>query len=169
LNSFVEGDDNKKMYVYKGKSKAEQLATVETTKKITNNIQIYHIHIFNIVSNEIEELEMHYNRVTQCYYIYCNKDKENETIIGTIKMNKIERKEFKVEISPMVDTMLLISLGAIVVRLDTIKEIDKNKKTNNLNICFLSIKIMLYSLFAIILLIILLFIVMHIFSKTQYW
>jgi len=134
LNTFIS-DNFKKMYIYKGENETEKLATIETTDKITNANQKCRIQFFNIANNENEELEMHYNKSTLCNYIYCNKGKANETVIGTIKVDEGSRNECKVEISPMVDTMLLLSLGTVVVNFVTVKDDIKKKKDFYCDVC----------------------------------
>jgi len=134
LNTFVN-DDFKKMYIYKGENETEKLVTIETSSQITNDIQKCRIHFHNIASNENEELEMRYSKSTLCNYIYCNKGKANETIIGAIKVDNRLKNECTVEISPMVDTMLLLSLSTVVVNFLTVKNDIKKKKEFYLDFC----------------------------------
>jgi len=153
LNFYFDGNNYKKGYVCKGETRTEQLVTIEATSKLTDDIQSYRILIFNIITNENEELEMRFNKSTQCYYIYCNKGKEIETVIGTISMSKILRRDCTIKISPLIDTMLLISLGAIVVRLDNVKEMNKDKKTLYFNKCIKFSKKTIYTILFILILI----------------
>ena len=142
INSFDINRNYQNMSIFRGEGITDQIASIETTSKITDDIQIYHVKFFNTASNENEELVMCYNKLNHYNYIYCNKGKVNETIIGTIKMDKKFKSEYKVEISPMVDTMLLLGLGTLVVRLSTIKKIYDRMK--NVVLCLVLICIILF-------------------------
>ncbi|OUM62010.1 hypothetical protein PIROE2DRAFT_62172 [Piromyces sp. E2] len=128
LNCYAKQGTYRNMYVYKGEGETDQLVHIETSKVISKDIQSYLINILNIARNESEQLEMHYNKSNQCYYIYSNKDKANESLIGIIKKEITRRleKEYKIEIAPMVDRMLLLSIGGVIVRLD-FKKSSKNE------------------------------------------
>jgi len=144
VNSFDFNSNYQNMCIYRGEGITDQIATIKTKNKVTDDIQIYRVQFFNITSNKNEELVMRYNKLNHYHYIYCNKDKENENIIGTIKVNKKLKKEYKVEISPMVDTILLLSLGTLVVRLFTIKKMYNRRKNVILSIVLICLILFLY-------------------------
>ncbi|OUM62009.1 hypothetical protein PIROE2DRAFT_11830 [Piromyces sp. E2] len=134
-NFHVKIGSYKNMYVYKGESETEQLVHIETSKMITEDVQSYHVRFLNTATNKSEQLEMHFSRSNQCYYIYCNKDKDNESLIGTVKIEitRYIKKEYKIEISPMVDRLFLLSIISLIVKLETKKGINTNETNKSVD------------------------------------
>jgi len=123
LNVSAEVDRCSKIHVFKDYSRTEHYATIETSSRVNDDIQIYRVSVFNIATQKHEVLEMRYNKFRRYYYIFCNKDEKKKVTIGTIKVEDKTRKEYRIEIAPMVDYMLLLSFGILVSRLEHIKKI----------------------------------------------
>lgn len=110
-------------------------ATIETKSKVIDNERNYKITILNKTTNEMEELNMDYEKLynDKYYSIYCNNGTDKKTMIGVIKKkNPLGRNDetVTVEVAPMVDYMLLLGLGVLVKRIESRKRNLKDEKTD---------------------------------------
>jgi len=121
LNVIMKSS-RKEMCIYKGEDSTEMYATINI-----NLSQNYNISFLNKTNNETEVLEMRYDKQKKYYCIY-SKEGDKEVLIGTIKKLNTGRvrKRYTVEIAPMVDSMLLLGLGTIVVKIEKLKKEDNH-------------------------------------------
>ncbi|ORX80258.1 hypothetical protein BCR32DRAFT_300311 [Anaeromyces robustus] len=133
FNVNMEMKNNKEIYIYEGTNNSELCGTIKTSSKKNNAVLNYNISIFNKYNNENEELEMRFNKFRKYYSIYCNKGKDKEILIGIIKKLDTVRKQYTVEIAPMVDYMFLLGLGTLLIILDIIKKKNHQNRIEYLN------------------------------------
>ncbi|ORX76065.1 hypothetical protein BCR32DRAFT_329534 [Anaeromyces robustus] len=129
LNAYGEINNYNKTYIYKDAKDDVVYASIECPAKITDDIRNYSINILNKANNKREELEMRFNKFRGYYCVYCNKGKDNEVMIGTIRKSNTSSMKYSIEIAPMVDYMFMLSLGILIIRFETIKRILHQKRT----------------------------------------